>query len=268
MALLFPALALTFGLADGRRVQHVPPIDRIIRKAHSSRSTGSIPLSIDDSPASFESEMGNYDNQSFVDSPKAQIEKLSLRSPQNRADLQWHPRIWITNKAAAGHSLIEEQQINHSGLSRQTLGCLTGACLAALMCICCCLANRPASYCPPSGPRNQYIHNSRLVYEWDQSPKSATIYIKPPKGIKRNDLDIKIDARNLRVGRKGKPSFLREEIYDLVNEELSSWTLRSNGELHIVLHKVRRGEWPTILVHNDKTGGLDLRCSTTPHVPS
>lgn len=104
-----------------------------------------------------------------------------------------------------------------------------------------------------SRTRVPHYHQGRVVYEWDQTPEMAIIYIRPPENLKKNDFEIKIGARHLRVGRKGKPAFLREETHDLVNEKRSSWSLRSNGELQIFLRKVRKAEWPTVLLHSEQS---------------
>lgn len=102
-----------------------------------------------------------------------------------------------------------------------------------------------------SNTRRQYTHNGRIVYEWDQTAKVVALYIKTPEGVTKKDLDISICARHLRVGRKGKASFLREETFELVNEDMSSWSLRNDGELQIFLHKVHKAEWPVVLLHGD-----------------
>jgi hypothetical protein len=102
------------------------------------------------------------------------------------------------------------------------------------------------------GARQQHLHENRLIYEWDQSDDMAFIYIKPPAGLKQRDLEIKISAKLLKVGRTGKPPFLREEIFATVDEEASSWRIRSNGELLISLAKAKEQEWPYVLVHKQE----------------
>lgn len=139
---------------------------------------------------------------------------------------------------------------------RLVLGIIVGMSVMAVYLCGCCLMQNP-SWSRKKG-RMQYVHNDRVVYEWEQTSKVAAIYIRPPAGITKNELDIKIAARCLRVGRKGKPAFIREETYDLVNEEMSSWSLRSNGELQIFLQKAQKAEWPAVLLHNaDKLGGAN-----------
>mmetsp|Transcript_35655 Transcript_35655/g.63034 ORF Transcript_35655/g.63034 Transcript_35655/m.63034 type:complete len:507 (+) Transcript_35655:91-1611(+) len=100
--------------------------------------------------------------------------------------------------------------------------------------------------------RHQCFHEGRLVYEWDQTLKDITVYLRPPQGQLAQDLDIKISSRHLRVGRRGRKCFLTEETYDVVNAEMSSWLLRRNGELQICIRKVRRSKWPTAFLHKGK----------------
>lgn len=132
---------------------------------------------------------------------------------------------------------------------------LSGMLLAAglIIGLVCCLAQLFASCLPSRKSRIPYMHDGRVVYEWNQTADGATIYIRPPAGISKRDLDIRISSRHLRVGRKGKPSFLREETYDMVDERKSSWSLRSNGELQIYLVKTKRTIWPSLLLHKDKS---------------
>jgi len=100
-------------------------------------------------------------------------------------------------------------------------------------------------------PRQQHTHNGRLVYEWDQTSKQAGVYIKVPEGLTRYDLDIKITARRVQVGRVGKPPFLREKTYDAIDEDTTGWRLRSNGELQILLQKEKEGHWPRVLLERE-----------------
>lgn len=103
-----------------------------------------------------------------------------------------------------------------------------------------------------SRERRKHYHNGSLIYEWDQSWLDANIYIKPPDGLKKPDFDIKIQARSLKVGLKGKAPFLRDHLYDGVNSETSSWSLKG-GELQIRLVKAQRKEWPVVCLHQKRT---------------
>lgn len=105
---------------------------------------------------------------------------------------------------------------------------------------------------PGCETRHQYLHQGRVVYEWSQNMQFVTLYLRPPDGVSLSDLDIRISARHLRVGRKGRHCFLKEETFDLVNAERSSWSMERNGELHIIMMKVRRKQWPVAMLHQTK----------------
>lgn len=174
---------------------------------------------------------------------------------------------WIGNLFGGAHhkhdhsaGAMGAQEHEESGkfltLKFEVWGIIAGSALVLLIGCACCLARRQKSQFPAFPARNQHTHNGRVVYEWDQTPKQATLYLKPPEGVRKNDLDIGIAGKHIRVGRKNKPSFLQEETFDYVNEEMSYWNLRNNGELQIVLRKATRGEWPQVLLHTDEASGV------------
>lgn len=101
--------------------------------------------------------------------------------------------------------------------------------------------------------RQQHFHHGCVVYEWSQTFKTVTIYFRPPEGQLAGDLDIKVSSRQLQVGRRGRHSYLKEETYDVVNAEMSSWSLEPDGELKVVLRKVRKSRWPVALLHSSKS---------------
>lgn len=134
------------------------------------------------------------------------------------------------------------------------LGVIIGIGLAVFFCYMCCVVQPLASHLAEDNmyaSRNQHLHDGRLVYEWSQTPKVVKIYIRPPEGVSKSELDISIDPRRLRVGLKGKPFFLDEETYDLVNNKKSYWQIQEDGELEIHLQKVRKAHWPQILHRTD-----------------
>eukprot|EP00435_Cladocopium_sp_Y103_P009777 s4081_g2.t1 len=61
--------------------------------------------------------------------------------------------------------------------------------------------------------------------------------------------------RHLRVGLKGNPPFLNEDVFSLVETDSSFWMIE-DGELHIQLQKVHKGEtWHAALKGH---GQLDM----------
>mmetsp|Transcript_3500 Transcript_3500/g.6873 ORF Transcript_3500/g.6873 Transcript_3500/m.6873 type:complete len:296 (+) Transcript_3500:101-988(+) len=271
---LITLLAFACALAEGRRVQPAAQSGR-------GQYAGSSALSTEDSPISVQSEKkysvdekplesANVQSEHVTEVPqKPSIEKTGAPAaagagtqPPNFLQHFAHLTSLVQEYLPVSEKTREEwsadvkkfniaihnakDYIVHPG----PFGMFVASGLLAVMVWSCYLSQKLAKYIPRKRTRIQHFHEGRMVYEWDQTPKVGTIYIRPPTGVRKCDLDIRISSRHLRVGRKGKPAFLREETYDLVNEEMSSWSLRSNGELQIYLQKVRRAEWPSILVHN------------------
>jgi hypothetical protein len=115
-----------------------------------------------------------------------------------------------------------------------------------------CNGNDPNS---PHGERQKHLHGNHVIYEWAQTTSVVTVYTRVPPGVSKGDLEINISSKHLQVGKRGKPPFLKEETHEEVDEKESAWRLRSNGELQINLHKVKKAEWPCVLLH--KSDGDD-----------
>eukprot|EP00918_Siedleckia_nematoides_P100670 GHVU01219926.1.p1 GENE.GHVU01219926.1~~GHVU01219926.1.p1 ORF type:complete len:108 (+),score=13.50 GHVU01219926.1:42-326(+) len=56
--------------------------------------------------------------------------------------------------------------------------------------------------------RQKFIHEGNVIYEWEQTLTDVYIYMKPPEGVKKNDMDIKIMPRHLKIGLKNARPFL------------------------------------------------------------
>lgn len=96
--------------------------------------------------------------------------------------------------------------------------------------------------------RNQYVFENRVVYEWDQTETTITIYARPPGNISMRNIEVVVWPDHIYIGRKGKPPFLEEELYALIDAEGSSWFISPRGELEICLRKVEDGEWPGVIL--------------------
>lgn len=111
----------------------------------------------------------------------------------------------------------------------------------------------PPLYPPPPHdrlcPRITHLHDDVPIYDWDQNFAEVNIYMMPPPNVDKEDLEIKIASGKLKVGRKGKPPFLQEDLYATIIEQESSWKLRGNGELKIQLRKAKLETWPHALMH-------------------
>jgi hypothetical protein len=93
--------------------------------------------------------------------------------------------------------------------------------------------------------RNQYVHRSRVVYEWIQTPSTITFFTKLPTGQTQDSLEVKLWPKHARIGRKDKVPFLREALYDTVDVEKCYWSV-SKGELVITLAKKIDQTWPCV----------------------
>jgi len=259
MAFLF-ALAFAFFVAEARRIQPTIRDD----------------LSSDGNPRSEQSELTSHFDQNGPDAQTVSNISADLDTTSAEATGAIAPaaRASATGQAAFEHhsysaSMIQKHALisqnpnmaaaNSLAMMKMVLVCAVA--VGMLICCTCCLVARIAAQ-QHRTIRIQYLHNGRVVYEWDQTPKAAMIYIRPPSDLKKTDLDIRIAAKHLRVGRKGKPSFLSEETFDFVDEEMSSWSFE-DGELHILLKKMKKAEWPAVLMHvnrsgiqSEKSGGL------------
>lgn len=60
--------------------------------------------------------------------------------------------------------------------------------------------------------RIAFEYEGRTVYEWDQSLDEVNIYIMPPDGVTAAILAISIQPTHLKVGLRGAPPFIDEEL--------------------------------------------------------
>ena len=65
--------------------------------------------------------------------------------------------------------------------------------------------------------RLSYEHQGRKIYEWEQTLEEIHVFIEVPPGVKAKMLDIKIDAKRLRVGLRGNPPFIDVRAATRVN---------------------------------------------------
>lgn len=115
----------------------------------------------------------------------------------------------------------------------------------------------------PDPARQRHIVDGQVVYEWSQTPNMVTIYMSPPTALTKKELDIKISSKLLRVGRKGKPCFLKADTFGTVNKEASRWALPSKGKLEIYLRKEISEEWLVPLNIRKKDAGTSHEAPAT-----
>ena len=99
--------------------------------------------------------------------------------------------------------------------------------------------------------RQQFTHEGRVIYEWDQTIDEVNIYVLLPDflmpknkksvqaqlqpGQSMPSLDVVIKPKHLQVGIKGNPPFLDEDLGDIVMTDECFWMIwersRSFSEL-------------------------------------
>lgn len=96
---------------------------------------------------------------------------------------------------------------------------------------------------------------NRTIYEWEQTVDEVHLYIDPPPGVTKDALEIVIKPKHLQIGLKGNPPFINEDLFSLCELDSSFWMIE-DGELHLQLQKVRRGEmWHSAIAGH---GQLDM----------
>ena len=97
--------------------------------------------------------------------------------------------------------------------------------------------------------RQKFRSEGKVIYEWEQSLEDLIIYITPPKVLKGKDMDIRIQARHVSIGRKGsKVRFIDEDLVYTVKVDQCFWSL-TDGLLEINLTKMETGKmWPAVFV--------------------
>jgi len=120
---------------------------------------------------------------------------------------------------------------------------LLGMTLLCSCCFCCLTAGAGKS----SAGRKQFIAKGRVVYEWNQTDAKVTVYTKLPRGLKEQDIEVLVWPLHVQIGKKGKPPFLKEELYERIEVQSSAWTTSSTGELEVSLQKVRAAKWPCVM---------------------
>jgi len=97
--------------------------------------------------------------------------------------------------------------------------------------------------------RLAYEYEGRIIYEWEQNLEEVLIFIKPPPGVKAAHMDISIAPKRLKIGLKGAPPFMDEDLGGVCVVGESMWTLEppkkglegtESGELLITLTKAHR----------------------------
>lgn len=107
--------------------------------------------------------------------------------------------------------------------------------------------------------RHEHMHKGRVIYEWDQTSSKAHIYIRPPAGLRKKQIEISFQPHALTIGVVRKKPFLEEQFHAAVDVHDCSWSLRSNGEIQVNLSKEIPAKWPQVLRHTQaECKGADM----------
>lgn len=68
----------------------------------------------------------------------------------------------------------------------------------------------PASMAERLAPtsRHSFMHQGRLVYEWDQTLSEVNMYLPVPADLKAKEIFCDISKHHLKFGRQGNPPFM------------------------------------------------------------
>jgi len=87
-----------------------------------------------------------------------------------------------------------------------------------------------------SSSRHQVVHDGRVIYEWSQDIDEINCWISPPPGIRAAHIDCVIDTNKIRLGIKGNPPYIDEQLGGICNTSDSLWMIE-DGVIHITLAK-------------------------------
>ena len=90
--------------------------------------------------------------------------------------------------------------------------------------------------------RKKYVYNGKTVYEWEQNLEEVLLFIQSPAGVRAKDLSIVFSPHHLKVGIKGYPLYIDEDLTGVCVVSNSLWMLEDDGMVSITLHKSAVGE--------------------------
>jgi hypothetical protein len=105
------------------------------------------------------------------------------------------------------------------------------------------------SYVPEAqapAARQQFLHEGREIYAWEQSLEEVLVFITAPPGVLASHIACSISSSRLVLGLKGAPPFLSEELAALCLAAESFWNIEGS-QITLTLTKARKGEtWPSL----------------------
>jgi hypothetical protein len=88
-------------------------------------------------------------------------------------------------------------------------------------------------------------------YRWTQTLNETSVIMGVPEGTRGKDLDVKIKATSISVKLKSSEEALMDgDLYDKIRMDESTWSLEG-GVIVIILDKVKKTWWETVIVGDD-----------------
>eukprot|EP00922_Rhytidocystis_sp_ex-Travisia-forbesii_P058447 GHVS01086384.1.p1 GENE.GHVS01086384.1~~GHVS01086384.1.p1 ORF type:complete len:166 (-),score=22.80 GHVS01086384.1:98-595(-) len=97
--------------------------------------------------------------------------------------------------------------------------------------------------------RQKFISRGKVIFEWEQTLDEVHLFFQPPVDVSAKQLYVHIETKKLSIGLKNEKQtyYIDENTYSTVSRDDSFWMME-DGELHIQLGKVKKGEvWPRAL---------------------
>lgn len=114
-------------------------------------------------------------------------------------------------------------------------------------------ADRPADFVDKPKPEipEPTIIDKTILYSWIQNSEDVTVIINLPKKV-TPIVDSTRDSLNVRCGTE---TLVDGKLFDLVDQEVTTWNIDGSGKLNVCMSKRNTGSvWPSLLKDGDPDG--------------
>ncbi|XP_063780572.1 nudC domain-containing protein 1 isoform X2 [Pseudophryne corroboree] len=92
------------------------------------------------------------------------------------------------------------------------------------------------------------------LYVWQQTAEDVTMTFRLPDGTTKEDVKVQFSPYNLSISLKEQDSFLKGQLYSLIDPESSIWTVKDERSIEVTMDKRDTGCMWTELIVGDKQG--------------